>query len=576
MTQLSSHVNGDYLTHLPVECQHIIIRHFEKDVCGLHSLLLLNKEFFRLVVPILYESPFTLFPRYFASVRVASLLATFLGSIAHHRWVMDALPPLGHDFKRYRLSSRHILEHDPTQGDDLGQLRPDVQYMVDALDEMGTVQLTTDYLRFYTKHAHNYIATSFLTLFPSLECNTMDQWISSDDRQRIQDVFHRGFIQHNAEHVSSAFIEGIDVLPYTEVVARMQRLHHLTFVAGKNLSVHDCVEFVRKHDALSQSTQKLTSPAVASLRSSSSTDTAAASAHPDSESFAPLTSVALHPGELRMSAHERLFEIISSMQHLQVLDISSVEGTIHFLHEIPMENLRILRLCPTDQPPPHMTAKDLAIRLQDARYLEELEIPLSDEQRHTQVKVQETSPSSGASRLQELTLLGDWCLTDKALAMIASQGCFPHLRRLELQHFYTECMNAENVPVGLSPVERTLHLMATVMQWMPTNDDSLQSALRPSSSIVNDGDEDLTVIGLLTSLRKMERLVSLSINGEFDPMIREHLKTLGRGSDDATRYDDLVRWVLTRPGELIQRDVLGVYDHLSVQKVIAHACKYPA
>lgn len=172
---------------------------------ALRNMLLVSKQFFRIVAPILYESPFTLIdatkeenlPK---TPRVARLLGTLLGSIAHQRFVLDALPPLGRAFTRFRLSNRDILAlTSPTlsranSNNDAYNLDPDVQYAIDALDTMGAVQLTTDYLQFYTRPCHITIPDAFPTLFPSLDCHSVDEWLHSEDRQKIMDVFDRAFV----------------------------------------------------------------------------------------------------------------------------------------------------------------------------------------------------------------------------------------------------------------------------------------------------------------------------------------------------------------------------------------------
>ncbi|KAG0361024.1 hypothetical protein BG005_009366 [Podila minutissima] len=205
----------------------------------LRNVLLVSKHFFRLVAPILYESPFALINStkeepHQLTPRLARLLGTLLGSVAHKRFVMDALPPLGQSFTRFRLSNRDILaltsstlfnnNNNRNNDNNSCNLDPDVQYTVDALDSMGAIPLTVDYLRFYIYHRHLTIPDAFPTVFPSLDCHSMDEWLNSEDRQPIMDVFDRAFVLHCPEVVVSCCIPIPRVGPYLEAVSRMRRL----------------------------------------------------------------------------------------------------------------------------------------------------------------------------------------------------------------------------------------------------------------------------------------------------------------------------------------------------------------
>ncbi|KAI9238529.1 MAG: hypothetical protein BYD32DRAFT_460586 [Podila humilis] len=194
----SLHNGDDYLSSLPTECLHLILLQLEDQMFTLRNMLLVSKQFFRLVVPILYKSPFTLIdatkeanlPK---TPRVAHLLGTLLGSVAHQRFFMDALPPLGQAFTRFRLSNRDILAltlsnnnnnnnyNKNNNNNNAYTIDPDVQYAIDALDTMGAVQLTTDYLQFYTYQSRITISYAFPTLFPSLNCHRASSFLVDND-----------------------------------------------------------------------------------------------------------------------------------------------------------------------------------------------------------------------------------------------------------------------------------------------------------------------------------------------------------------------------------------------------------
>ncbi|KAG0014397.1 hypothetical protein BGZ81_000478 [Podila clonocystis] len=338
----STHHHGDdYLSSLPTECLHLILLYLEggNRMFLLHSVLLVSKQFFRLVAPILYESPFALInstDSHQPTPRLARLLGTFLGSIAHKRFVMDALPPLGQSFTRFRLSNRDILAltsptlyYNSDNNNITCNLDPDMQYAVDALDTMGAIQLTIDYLQLYTNHHHITIPTAFPTLFPSLDCYTVEQWRNSEDRQRIRDVFDRAFILHCPEVVVSCCIPVPTVGPYLEAVSRMRRLKKVCFynIMGQ-ISVQDAIRFVRQRDILIQG-DLASSTTMVTTKSPSSTSN---SAKPDSK-FAPLTAIDLGGGLEAWDygcRDESLGDILCAMRQLRDVDMSFLTFRANF------------------------------------------------------------------------------------------------------------------------------------------------------------------------------------------------------------------------------------------------------
>lgn len=409
----SSHPDGDdYLSSLPTECLHLILQYLEGDnrMFLLRNLVLVSKQFFRLVAPILYESPLELISStqeepHQSTPRLACLLGTLLGSIAHKRFVMDALPPLSQSFARFRLSNRDILalglstlfsnnnnnnsvsnSNSINNNNDTRDLDPDVQYAVDALDTMGAIQLTIDYLQFYINHRHLTIPDAFPTVFPSLDCHSVDEWLNSEDRQRIMDVFDRAFVLHCPEVVVSCCIPIPRVGPYLEAVSRMRRLKKVRLynLQGK-LSVQDAIRFVRLHDNFSlgllasSSSDPMATSTPSSSSSSSTTSTSKSVSH-----FAPLTAINLGGGRGTrdfVCKDESLGDILGAMRQLCEVDTCFLTFRANFLEKLPpTSGLRVLRLGPTADVV-GLTAPELAQTLW--RFpLEELQIYLEDYRRH--------------------------------------------------------------------------------------------------------------------------------------------------------------------------------------------------
>ncbi|KAF9581912.1 hypothetical protein BGW38_000900, partial [Lunasporangiospora selenospora] len=157
-TTSPTRVPKNSISRLPPECLHLIISYHAQDLFVLHSLLLVNKAFFQLTVPILFRSPFRLIfdsslsrqlwrqrlqhrhlaeryrheqsqTRMFGetpastginhepirpvepggdSVRNVKLVWLLLGSLSHLRWVMDDLPPLSYKFPMLRIPQREL------------------------------------------------------------------------------------------------------------------------------------------------------------------------------------------------------------------------------------------------------------------------------------------------------------------------------------------------------------------------------------------------------------------------------------------------------------------------------------
>ncbi|KAG0087435.1 hypothetical protein BGZ93_002948 [Podila epicladia] len=376
----------------------------------LRNVLLVSKQFFHLVAPILYESPFelinsTIEEPHQLTLRLARLLGTLLGSVAHKRFVMDALPPLGQSFTRFRLSNRDILSLTSStlfnnndnnisnsnniiiNNSNTCDLDPDVQYAVDALDSMGAIPLTIDYLRFYIYHRHLTISDAFPTLFPSLDCHSVDEWLNSKHRQPIMDVFDRAFVMHCPEAVVSCCIPIPRIGPYLEAVSRLRRLKKVRFydLRGK-LAVQNAIRFVQQHDTLSLGPllSSSFSSSSDSMAKTTSLSTTLSTSKPDSH-YASLTAIDLGGGRGTrdfICNDESLGDLLGAMRQLHEVDTDCLIFRVNFLEKIPpVSGLRVLRLGPMADVV-DLTAPELAQTLQRFTTLEELQIYLEDSRRH--------------------------------------------------------------------------------------------------------------------------------------------------------------------------------------------------
>ncbi|KAF9353682.1 hypothetical protein BGX34_011439 [Mortierella sp. NVP85] len=59
-SDISAAPSSPHPSHLPMECIELIVQYLSDDILALHSVLLSNRDLFRMAVPLLYQSPFIL------------------------------------------------------------------------------------------------------------------------------------------------------------------------------------------------------------------------------------------------------------------------------------------------------------------------------------------------------------------------------------------------------------------------------------------------------------------------------------------------------------------------------------
>ncbi|KAG0203537.1 hypothetical protein BGX28_004219 [Mortierella sp. GBA30] len=256
-----------FLPSLPTECLQLIVAHHDGDLTALHSLLLVNKTFFHLAVPMLYRSPFQLVRSYERDKlpwdkfkRQVKLLWLLLCSVIHHPWVRSELPPFSAEFPILRNPILGCVVHSEEHGFDLQKTESSTGTAAsksqDALSPSSSQRyLTVDYLRYYTQHDHTTLSDAFPTLFPSLICYHMDQWSTSEDMIRIRATVERALLLHHPEGIVSMAIPITRMNLFLEAVPRLIRLRRIELYDIKHeFIVEDVIEFVRKHDLLTGGT----------------------------------------------------------------------------------------------------------------------------------------------------------------------------------------------------------------------------------------------------------------------------------------------------------------------------------
>ncbi|KAF9351682.1 hypothetical protein BGX26_010361 [Mortierella sp. AD094] len=149
----SSETSIDKSVSIPTECTELILQYLWSDVSTLHRLLLCNREFFALAVPILYRDPFRLVDRHYSWNRVSKSERTAkLMQVLH---TCAATMPAQDD-----------------QDVEQGRINRGVQPIINPESSIKPLQtpLTTDYLFYYTHQSQIPRAfRAFELLNPSIQ-----------------------------------------------------------------------------------------------------------------------------------------------------------------------------------------------------------------------------------------------------------------------------------------------------------------------------------------------------------------------------------------------------------------------
>ncbi|KAF9957443.1 hypothetical protein BGZ72_001819 [Mortierella alpina] len=390
------------LPSLPVECLQLILAHHDGDLTTLHSLLLVNRTFFQLAVPLLYRSPFRLVRSYEHDKlpwdkfkRQVKLLWLLLCSVIHHPWVRDELPPFSAEFPVLHNPSRTrpCSDEDDRQGLQEGSSTAARGWPASRSVGAMTLDrdLTIDYLRYYTHHDHTTLSDAFPTLFPSLICYHMDQWSRSEDMIRIRNTVERALLLHHSEGIVSLAIPITRIHLFLEAVPRLFRLRRIELHDIKlEFRAKDAIEFVSRHDQLMSGHQRrrghrgsvilgqgsIVQTNVASGASDPETgDTAIEPVDMPDHSLVSLTEVKIGgPGDYGIIEKPDLYRILQAMSQPKVIDLTGWRGAVLDLAQVPVHSLETL-LMRLDRPLPRTCP--IETFLQKARNLKELQICIS-------------------------------------------------------------------------------------------------------------------------------------------------------------------------------------------------------
>ncbi|KAF9968786.1 hypothetical protein BGZ70_007672 [Mortierella alpina] len=390
------------LPSLPIECLQLILAHHDGDLTTLHALLLVNRTFFQLAVPLLYRSPFRLVRSYEHDKlpwdkfkRQVKLLWLLLCSVIHQPWVRDELPPFSAEFPLLHNPTRNRLCSD-------GEDRHDLQESLEAATRgwptgrlVGVTapdrDLTIDYLRYYTHHDHTTLSDAFPTLFPSLICYHMDQWSNSEDMIRIRNTVERALLLHHAEGIVTLAAPITRIHLFLEAVPRLLRLRRIELHDIKlEFKADDAIEFVRRHDQITsgQQSQQGHRGSVfreygpieqGAMKSGTSEHGASATAAEPNDiqdhSVVSLTEVKIGgPGDYGIIEKPDLYRILQAMSQPKVIDLTGWRGAVLDLAQVPVHSLETL-LMRLDRPLPK--ACPVETFLQRARNLKNLQICIS-------------------------------------------------------------------------------------------------------------------------------------------------------------------------------------------------------
>ncbi|KAF9575911.1 hypothetical protein EC968_001294 [Mortierella alpina] len=392
------------LPSLPIECLQLIIAHHDGDLTTLHSLLLVNRTFFQLAVPLLYRSPFRLVRSYEHDKlpwdkfkRQVKLLWLLLCSVIHHPWVREELPPFSAEFPVLHNPTRDRLCSGEEDRQDLQERSRPASTLDRATGRfVGATtpgrDLTIDYLRYYTHHDHTTLSDAFPTLFPSLICYHMDQWSTSKDMIRIRNTVERALLLHYSEGIVSLAIPITRIHLFLEAVPRLFRLKRIELHDIKlEFKAEDAIEFVKRHDEVTSghqarqgqrgSTNRGLGPIAQRAIELSGTldhETCSTVEEPDDihiHSLVSLTEVKIGgPGDYGIIEKPDLYRILQAMRQPKVIDMTGWRGAVLDLAQVPVHSLETL-LMRLDRPIPRTCP--IETFLQQARNLKNLQICIS-------------------------------------------------------------------------------------------------------------------------------------------------------------------------------------------------------
>ncbi|KAF9094941.1 hypothetical protein BGX29_009241 [Mortierella sp. GBA35] len=333
------------LSSLPTECLQLILAYHRTDLTLLHALLLVNRTFFQLVVPLLYQSPFLLIKGFTGDPlptekfrRQVNLLWLLLSSVHHLGWVRQELPPFADEYPVLWNPALSEAEVESVLG-----IRRSGSDSTETTAPGGVRQgtkktpvrfLTVDYLSFYTHHNHSSISDALPTLFPSLICYHMDQWSSSKDMIRIRATVERALLMHRPEGIVSLAVPITRVKAVQEAVAEasvpgswsgLSRVRRIEFYdIRQEFSLEDVLSFLR------------------SLRRPSSPG---AGAGTRAEKMM-LTEIKIGgPSDYGQIGKRDLYTILQEVApFLKVIDLTDWRGAVMDLEQIPTDVVEVLHL----------------------------------------------------------------------------------------------------------------------------------------------------------------------------------------------------------------------------------------
>jgi hypothetical protein len=360
------------LSSLPPECLEHILAYHRSDLTLLHALLLVNRTFFQLTVPLLYQSPFLLIKAsdhdrlpYEKFKRQVKLLWLLLSSVHHLPWVREELPPFSEEFPvlwNPALEERQVLailggggssSGDANRGSgksivsqESGSIGSDATKRLDGKKNRVSVRfLTVDYLNYYTHHNHSSFSDALPTLFPSLICYHMDQWSSSKDMIRIRATIERALLMHRPEGIVSLAVPITRVKAVQEAVAAAVAEKASSGVATMGVGTGTGLRRLRRVEFYDIRQEFSVEHVLAFLDSLRRTPSSPSSSGTGAGTML-LTEIKIGgPSDYGQIGKRSLYTILQHLSSsLKVIDLTDWRGAVMDLDQIPTEAVEVLHL----------------------------------------------------------------------------------------------------------------------------------------------------------------------------------------------------------------------------------------
>ncbi|KAK9703119.1 hypothetical protein K7432_010890 [Basidiobolus ranarum] len=201
---------------LSAEIVTLIVSHFAYEIHTLHSLLTVNKLFFKATVPILYKDPFHPFYRH-VQARYPEIVYLLLAS-------SNLLPELKEPM--IQILDRDFPKRDPP-----------------------TAPFTVNYLDYYTEIDYSKWGSIYYKYF---------SYTIRDSSLRVGPMINLLFCKHNGKNIKSITLPILDMKLYLPIVTSLSSLRRIEFRRERDdetiytndqniVTIQDAIEFVKLH-----------------------------------------------------------------------------------------------------------------------------------------------------------------------------------------------------------------------------------------------------------------------------------------------------------------------------------------